>query len=98
MKYGGAPPTGPLPESIDFPLRRQDEPKTFKALFFGDTQPRNIQEVEYIAHEDVEELIGADAKFGRTLEAIVFDLSVFEPLNATIALIGIPRLRDESSH
>lgn len=91
VKFGGVPPTGPLPESIDFPLRRQDEPKTFKALFFGDTQPRNVQEVEYIAHDVVEELIGTDAKFGVTLGDIVFDdLSVFEPLNATIALIGIP--------
>lgn len=91
VRFGGVPPTGPLPESINFPLRPQSEPKTFKALFFGDTQPRNIREVEYIAHDVVEELIGTDAKFGVTLGDIVFnDLSVFEPLNATIALIGIP--------
>jgi hypothetical protein len=91
VKFGGVPPTGPLPKSIDFPLRKQEEPKTFKALFFGDTQPRDLKEVEYIAHDVVAELIGTDAKFGVTLGDIVFDdLSVFEPLNATVALIGIP--------
>ncbi len=91
VKFGGVAPTGPLPDSIDFPLRKQTEPDTFKALFFGDTQPRNVKEVEYIGHDVVEELIGTDAKFGVTLGDIVFDdLTVFEPLNATIALIGIP--------
>lgn len=91
VKFGGVAPTGALPKSIDFPLRKQTEPETFKALFFGDPQPRDVKEVEYIAHDVVEELIGTDAKFGVTLGDIVFDdLAVFEPLNATIALIGIP--------
>lgn len=91
VKFGGVEPTGPLPKSIDFPLQRQTEPEEFKAVFFGDPQPRDIKEVEYIGHDVVEELVGTDAKFGVTLGDIVFDdLSVFEPLNASIALIGIP--------
>jgi hypothetical protein len=91
VKYGGVPPTGPLPESIDFPLHRQEEPDRFRAIFFADPQPRDVKEVEYIAHDVVEELIGTDASFGVTLGDIVFDdLSVFEPLNGSIALIGIP--------
>ena len=45
----------------------------------------------YIGHDVVEELIGTQAKFGVTLGDIVFDdLGMFEPLNATIALVGIP--------
>lgn len=91
VKFGGVRPTGPLPSSIDFPLFRQQEPSTFQALFFGDTQPRDLREVEYIAHDTVEELIGTSAKFGVTLGDVVFDdLAVMEPLNATIALIGVP--------
>ena len=39
----------------------------------------------------MEELVGTDASFGVTLGDIVFDdLNVFEPMNKTIALIGIP--------
>ncbi|MFV0442354.1 MAG: calcineurin-like phosphoesterase C-terminal domain-containing protein [Planctomycetaceae bacterium] len=91
FQFPGVAPTGPLPESIDFPLTPQDEPDSFRAILFGDTQPRNQQEVDWIAHDVVEPLIGTDAAFGVTLGDIVFnDLSVFGPLNRTIALLGIP--------
>jgi hypothetical protein len=91
QSFPGIEPTGPLPSSIDFPLIQAQEPNHFEAVFFGDPQPRNVREVEYIGHDVVEELIGTSAKFGVTLGDIVFDdLAVFEPLNATIALIGIP--------
>lgn len=91
-RYPGVAPTGPLPASIDFPLQPQEESRSFRALFFGDTQPRNVREVDYIRHDIVEPLIGkTDAKFGVTLGDIVFDdLSVFEPLIDTIALLGLP--------
>ena len=93
-RFPGVPPTGPLPESIDFPLHKQDEPDTFKALLFGDTQPRNVREVEYIAHDVIEQIVrehGHDASLGVTLGDIAFDnLETFTPLNQAIALIGIP--------
>ena len=93
-KFAGVEPTGPLPESIDFPLRRRPEPDRFKAIMFGDPQPRDLAEVEYIAHDVIEQIIAEiahDAAFGVTLGDIVFDdLSVMEPLNQAIALIGIP--------
>lgn len=92
LRFPGVAPTGPLPASIDFPLRRQAEPATFQAIFFGDTQPRDLREVDYFKHDIVEELIGqTQAKFGVTLGDIVFDnLAVMEPHNAAVALIGIP--------
>lgn len=91
-RYKGLEPTGTLPESIDFPLvKTLDEPEKFQAIFFGDPQPSNIDQVDYIAHDVLPELIGTDAKFGVTLGDIMFDnLSLFEPSNANIALIGIP--------
>ncbi|MBW3622054.1 MAG: calcineurin-like phosphoesterase family protein [Armatimonadetes bacterium] len=91
QKYPGVEPTGPLPASIDFPLHRQKEPDRFRAVFFADPQPRNQQEIDYIAHDVVEELVGVDASFGVTLGDIMFDnLSLFGSLNSTVALIGIP--------
>ena len=90
-RHRGTPPTGPLPQSIDFPLHKQVEPDKFRAVFFGDPQPRNQTEIDYIANDIVAELIGTDAKFGVTLGDIMFDnLSLFGSLNKTIALIGIP--------
>ena len=51
----------------DFPLRPQKEPEKFRAILFGDTQPSTQKEVDYMAHDVVEELIGTDASFGVTL-------------------------------
>jgi hypothetical protein len=90
-RHPGVEPTGKLPESIDFPLYAQEEPGQFRAILFGDPQPRNQQEVDYVAHDVVEELVGVDASFGVTLGDIAFnDLTTFESLNRAIALIGIP--------
>jgi hypothetical protein len=90
-RYAGVQPTGPLPESIDFPLTPRPEPTRFKAVFLGDTQPYSIQEVDYVGHDVVEELIGTDAAFGVVLGDIVGDnLSLFEPLCGVIGRAGIP--------
>ena len=91
VKFGGVPPTGPLPSSIDFALRPQREPNRFRAVFFGDPQPRDQREIDYITHDVIEDLIGIDAAFGVTLGDVMYDdLSLFESLNSRIALIGIP--------
>ena len=91
LKYKGVEPTGPLPESIDFALIENKEPNTFKAIFFGDPQPRSIEQINYIAHDIIPELIGTEAKFGVTLGDIMFDdLDLFKESNANLALIGIP--------
>jgi len=90
-KYPGVAPTGALPVSVDFPLTPQEEPERFQAVVFGDTQPRNQREIDYIAHDVIEDLIGTSAAFGVTLGDIVFDdLSLMEPMSRTIALLGIP--------
>jgi hypothetical protein len=91
LKFPGVAATGPLPDSVDFPLTPQEEPDKFQAILFGDPQPRNQKEVDFIAHDIVEELIGTEAVFGVTLGDIAFnDLNTMEPLNRTIALLGIP--------
>jgi hypothetical protein len=91
LKFKGSAPTGPLPQSIDFPLYREKEPEEFKILLFGDPQPRNNKEVDYISHDVVEELIGDKSAFGVTLGDIAFDnLNTLKTLNQSIAMIGIP--------
>ena len=91
LKFPGVEPTGPLPEAINFPLYPQKESAEFDVLFFGDPQPRNQKEIDYIAHDVVEPLIGSDAAFGVTLGDILFDdLSLFDSFNHTVGKIGIP--------
>ncbi len=99
LKYAGIAPTGPLPESIDFPLTEQIEADTFKVLVFGDTQPYNMQEIEWLAHDVIEEVIGTDAVFGISLGDLVGDdLSLFSPLNEVMATVGIPWYNVHGNH
>lgn len=92
--FPGVAPTGPLPASVDFPLVRREEPDSFKLLLFGDTQPRDVKEVEYITHDVIEPLLlqqNHGAVLGMTLGDVVFnDLAVFPPLKRSIALLGLP--------
>lgn len=91
LSFPGVEPTGPLPKSINFSLYPSNEPAAFDVIFFGDPQPRDQKEIDYIAHDVVEDLVGVDAAFGVTLGDILFDdLSLFDSLNRTIGKIGIP--------
>jgi hypothetical protein len=91
LKYPAVPPTGPLPESIDFALTPQPEPERFRVLLFGDSQPYSVAEVDHFAHDVVEPLIGIDVAFGMSLGDLVGDhLNLHAPLNDAVAHIGVP--------
>jgi hypothetical protein len=91
LYYRGVAPTGPLPESIDFPLVSRPEPEKFSVVVFSDPQPQTIQEVRWIQEDVLQELLGTRAVFGLTLGDIMFDdLDLFDPYNTAIAHIGIP--------
>lgn len=78
MKYSGVDPTGLLLKQINSPLYSQSETKDFKLLLFGDTQPYNMEQIKWIAHDVVEELIDTDDILEISLEDLVGDnLSLF---------------------
>ena len=89
--FRGLPPSGSLTGPVNFPLYPSDEPDSFDVLVFGDTQPRDEQEIYYLANDALSELSGVDAAFGVTLGDIVFDdLDLFDHLTGSIATVGIP--------
>ncbi len=91
FKYPGSEPTGPLPDSVDFPLHRQDGGASFRVVLMGDPQPSNMREVRYYGRDIMSELVGVDAAFGLSLGDIVGnDLSLFGPVNEMQALAGVP--------
>ena len=91
LEVPGVAPTGPLPESIDFPLQRYDEPDRFEGIFFADTQARGLREVNFVSHDVVAELAGTTARFGVTLGDLLADGPALLPeLTGAIAQIGIP--------
>ncbi|MDR2804510.1 MAG: calcineurin-like phosphoesterase family protein [Dysgonamonadaceae bacterium] len=90
--YKGVAPTGTLPASLDFALYRYDEPDAFTALLFGDTQPYNEQEVEYLKKGIIAEVRNAQGvSFGITLGDLVGDrLDLHAPYKQAIREIGVP--------
>jgi hypothetical protein len=91
LAHPGVSPTVPLPDRIDFPLYRQREPRSFRAIVLADTQPYSLEQLDLLNRDIIAELIGQGAAFGLTLGDLVGDdVSLFEPLNASIGQIGIP--------
>jgi len=91
FKFKGVPPTGPLPESIDFALTSSPDAEEFTVIFIGDPQPYSRQEVRYYANDVISELVDTEAVFGMSMGDIVGDdLSLFDAMNAVQGVVGIP--------
>lgn len=90
QKHPGVAPTGPLPASVDFPLRKSKEPNRFKAAFFGDTQTR-LKDIPSLAHEFIEQMPLGEFAFGMAQGDIT---SENPPINIkvaeTMAAAGFP--------
>ncbi len=91
LTYEGVAPTGPLPTSVDFALRRQDEPEAFEVVMFTDPQPESDAEVDFIREDVTDALVNTKARFGLTSGDITFDdLSLYDRYNAIIGALGVP--------
>ncbi len=89
--YAGVEPTGPLPESIDFPLTSSPEPDEFTVIVMGDPQPTSREEVRFYANDVIAELVDSSAAFGISMGDVVGDdLSLFGAVNAVQGVVGIP--------
>lgn len=90
FKYPGHAATKAAP-TMDFALRPQVEGEKFRALLFGDPQPRNIQEIDWTMRDVLAELQGVDAAFGLALGDDMFDnLELYPQLNGAFATLGMP--------
>ena len=99
LRYLGIEPTGPLPEAINFPLLKHDEPSSFEAILFADTQPQTEVELDFIRDDVIAELIGTNASFGMTMGDILFDdMSLFPRFNRLIGKLGIPWYNVPGNH
>jgi 3',5'-cyclic AMP phosphodiesterase CpdA len=91
LTFEGLAPTGPMPVSLDFALKSQQEPNAFEVVMVTDPQPETAAEVDFIREDLIDALAGVDAKFGLNAGDIMFDdLSLYPRLNAIIGTIGLP--------
>ncbi len=99
LAWPGVEPTGPLPESLDFPLRRNRESARFDVLMFADPQPANASELDYLRESFVSSLDGANAAFGVTLGDVMSDnLGLYEPYNRLMGQLGLPWFNLPGNH
>ena len=99
LRFRGIDPTGPLPDSIDFPLNKIDEPTTFDVLLFTDPQPESDVELSFVRDDVINSVIGTQAAFGVTMGDIMFDdLSLYGRHNRLVAQIGIPWYNVAGNH
>ena len=90
-RFAGVMPSGPLPPSIDFALKRQEEQPRFNVLLFTDPQPESLAEVGYVRDDVVSRATGIEAAFGITHGDIMFDdLGFYDRFNRIIGTIGLP--------
>ncbi len=99
LRFPGLPATGPLPDSIDFPLHRAEEPDRFNAILFTDPQPESLAEVGYIRDDVVAQTEGVEAAFGLTTGDLMFDdLSFYPRYNRIVGTIGLPWFNCPGNH
>jgi len=91
LRYRGIEPTGPLPSSVDFALRKVDEPTRFDVLLMTDPHAGCAAEIDFIRDDVVNPLIGTKAAFGLTTGDIMSDdLSLYRRYNRIIGQLGVP--------
>lgn len=91
LQYAGLEPTGKLPDPLNFGLIPSQKKKSFKAIIFGDPQPRNDQELSYYRDDVVSELADVDANLVLVLGDIMFDdLSMYDRYNRIMKTLDMP--------
>jgi hypothetical protein len=91
LRYRGIEPSGPLPGSIDFALRKVDEPSRFDVLLLADPHAGCPAEIDFFRDDVVNPLIGTKAAFGLTAgDMMSDDLSLYGRYNRIIGQLGVP--------
>jgi len=99
LRERGIDPTGELPHSVDFALRKADEPDRFDVILFTDTHADSAAAIDYVRMDVVNGLIGTGAAFGMTLGDLMSDdLSLYDRYNRVIGQIRIPWYNIAGNH
>ncbi|KAA3615557.1 MAG: metallophosphoesterase [Calditrichaeota bacterium] len=99
FKFAGIAPTGKLPESLNFPLKKTSKLKQFTAIITGDPQPATNTHVDYFRDDIIADMLGEKASFYLALGDIVWDdLSLYGRYNNAVSQLKIPAYNVHGNH
>lgn len=95
LRFGGLPPTGPMPATVDFPLRRAEDGDRFRLAVLGDTQTYAHNELHHFRDSAVADLVaegpGAYAGLLYVGDVVGDDLDLLPRLLEIGAAAGAPQ-------
>lgn len=100
FRFGGLPPTGPLPLEINFPMIRTEPTTQFKIVVSGDPQAYSNNEIGYMRDSMIKELAAMDDLRAVIIEGDVMgdELSLYERLRKVISLANAPQYYVPGNH
>lgn len=106
LRYGGLPPTGPLPSAINFPIIPTETGQNFanrdfECAVLGDVQPASNIEVGYVRDSLVRELVNAPKKPACLLalgDIVSDDLHLIPRTAEVMGAIGVPQWWVQGNH
>ena len=101
LRYGGLPPTGPLPSAINFPIIPTKTGQNFDCAVLGDIQPASNIEVGYVRDSLVREILNAPTKPECLLalgDIVSDDLNLIPRTAEVMGAIGAPQWWVQGNH
>jgi hypothetical protein len=101
LRYGGLPPTGPLPSAINFPIIPTETGQTFDCAVLGDVQPASNIEVGYVRDSLVRELVNAPTRPACLLalgDIVSDDLHLLPRTAEVMGAVGVPQWWVQGNH
>lgn len=101
LRYGGLPPTGPLPSAINFPIIPTESGQRFDCAVLGDVQPASNIEVGYVRDSLVREMLNAPRKPACLLalgDIVSDDLHLIPRTAEVMGAIGVPQWWVQGNH
>lgn len=94
LRFGGLPPTGPLPQAVNFPLARTVATGRFDCAIIGDTQTYSNRELGYLRDGVVADLAARDdlGQCGALIvgDVVGDDLGLYPRLKDVMGLARVP--------
>ena len=102
LRFGGLPPTGPLPQAVNFPLVEGADSDEVSCAIIGDTQTYSNREIGYVRDgvvEDIAERDDLDECGGLLLGDLMGDdLGLYPRYKDVWSLAGIPMRAVPGNH